>query len=479
MAIEFYAPEWTFAPPSSPEPPEIPSANALSIPDEAYGASTAYAIDPTLPLGPSDWDEADRANAARVDELNNEFIEQQRQILRTGDDAFFNRTGHDAVLAAPQVHARLDALREETIGRAANDVQREWLKDTLGAHKIVEHFDIGDHVGRQSVAWQKAVNRRRLDNLEQQAAADHAIPGAVEALANASESSARDHARASGLRPDSPEAQAEVDIARSSIFRHAIEGALAKGAHSAAIKLHDRAKDKLVPGDAELLDKIIEATREMEIGRDYVAKIAPLSATTNLSIEELDKAQAEATAKNKEDWKCDDSQRTTNQHFIDIQFGKIKHQVNVDRAKLAQTVHDWLTIPDADGLPQTLRPPMAVWVRLTSDEQRTVDAALIRNIRATELDIPRPSSYPEHGSEMGNLATRPGIKSLPIDGINVAQLQISPHALRRMQERGISFQQLQEAMNGTKVLQPNGNTKCTGGGITVILSPTGWVVTCY
>ena len=379
--------DWMIERDSSPEPPQFepPSANSLNIPDEAYGASTAYAIDPTLPLGPNDWDEADRANAARVDELNNEFIDLRNGILHDGDDAFFNRTGRDAILAAPEVHAKLEAARQETLGRAANDVQRQWLTETLGKHKIGEHFDIADHAGRQSVAWQKSINRGRLDRLNQQAGRDYADPKMVEALANASEGSARDHARASGLRPDSPEAQAEVDIARSSVFRHAIEGALAKGAHSIAIKLHDRAKDKLVPGDAEFLDKIIEDAREMKIGKDYVAKIAPLSLTINTSLEDLDRAQDEATAKNNEDWKDNDKQRAANQHFIKVQFGKAKRQVEADKAKLAQTVRDWLTAPGPDGLPQTERPPFVIWGKLTPGERKDVDTILETNAREQVL----------------------------------------------------------------------------------------------
>ena len=335
MASKFYMPDWAFAPPSPPEPPPLPTASDLNIPVEAYGATGALAlIEPGQELAPEFWREADRANAARVDDLNNDFIEQQRRILHTGDDAFFKQTGRDAILNAPAIHAKLEAARQESLGRAANEVQRQWLSETLGKHSIVEHFDIGDHVGRQSLVWQKAVNRRRLDNLNRQAAVEYHIPGAVEALANASESSARDHARASGHRPGSPEAQAEVDIARSAVLRHAIEGALAKGAHSAAIKLHERAKDELVTGDAELLDKIIEDAREMEIGKEYVAKIAPTSAMTNRSVADLDKMQAEATSRNNEDWKDNEAQRATNQHFINVQFAKAKRQVEVDKAKL-------------------------------------------------------------------------------------------------------------------------------------------------
>lgn len=67
-----------------------------------------------------------------------------------------------------------------------------------------------------------------------------------------------------------------------------------------------------------------------------------------------------------------------------------------------------------------------------------------------------------------------------MDADQLAQLEISPHALGRMQLRGITAQQLQDAIDSpNKTLQPNDNTKCTAGGITVILSPTGRVVTCY
>ncbi len=228
--------------------------------------------------------------------------------------------------------------------------------------------------------WQKSINRGRLDRLNRQAGIDYADQRMIEALANASESSARDHARASGHSPDAPEAQAEVDIARSSIFRHAIEGALAKGAHSAAIKLHEQTKSKLIPGDAELLDEIIEDAREIEIGREYVARIAPLSLTINTSIEDLDKAEAEATAKNNTDWKDNDTQRATNQHFIDIQFGKAKRQLDEDKARLARSVHDWLTIPGPDGLPRIERPPIAIWARLTPEDRKRVDRVLEQNI---------------------------------------------------------------------------------------------------
>ncbi len=152
---EFKLPQFSLeeAEPGQEAPP--PTAADLGIPVEAYAASTSYAMDPSLELGLNDWDEVDRANATRVDELNNEFIDLRDEILHDGDDAFFKQTGRDAILNAPAIRARLEAARQETLGRAANEVQREWLGETLGKHKIVEHFDIGDHVGRQSLGVAK------------------------------------------------------------------------------------------------------------------------------------------------------------------------------------------------------------------------------------------------------------------------------------------------------------------------------------
>jgi hypothetical protein len=224
-----------------PAPPPT-TAQDFSIPDEAFGARTLFgSLEPGEQLDPGYWDEANRANSTRAAELQNQFLDRQREILHTGPDAYLNKTGRDAVLTAPDVLSQLEAARRETIGQAANDAQRRLLTSTLGEHRITEHYRVGTHAGEQSLEWQKQTATERLNQLRQQAALDYTDPGSIEAYARASESAARERARTLKFGKDSDEAQAETDAAHSSIWRSAIEAALAANANKQAITLFDRA----------------------------------------------------------------------------------------------------------------------------------------------------------------------------------------------------------------------------------------------
>jgi|SRR5471030_436092 hypothetical protein len=87
--------------PAEDLPPPPPTAQDFNIPDEAFGARTALgALEPGEQLDPGYWDEANRANSTRAAELQNQFLDKQREILHTGPDAYLNKRGRDAVLDA-------------------------------------------------------------------------------------------------------------------------------------------------------------------------------------------------------------------------------------------------------------------------------------------------------------------------------------------------------------------------------------------
>ena len=362
-------------PPTPPEdlPPPPPTAQDFNIPDEAYGAHTLFgALQPGEQLAPEYWDEVNRANSTRAAELQNQFLDKQREILHTGPDAYLNKTGRDAVLAAPDVLARLEAVRQDTIGQGANDAQRRLLTSALGEHRITEHYRVGTHAGEQSLEWQKQTATERLNQLRQQAALDHADLGSIEAYARASESAARERARTLKFRPDSPEASREIEGAQSSIWRRAIEAALDKIDTKSAIILYNQAADRITPTESGVLAPQIDAAKEHQAAQDYLAK---LSIPDTHDLGELDTAHQSATTQNEADWPTNDSQRTTNQHFIERAFAEKKGGIVRAKAELDQSVKDWLSRPS-----QTQRPPLAAWTSLNPEERSRVDDELKRNV---------------------------------------------------------------------------------------------------
>ena len=77
------------------------------------------------------------------------------------------------------------------------------------------------------------------------------------------------------------------------------------------------------------------------------------------------------------------------------------------------------------------------------------------------------------GSE---LLIQPAAAELPEN----APLDFSAHAWARRQERGITVDQVIDAIrNGSRVTQPNGNIRCTGAGCVVVIAPSGRIVTVY
>ncbi|SKA30564.1 hypothetical protein SAMN02745126_04986 [Enhydrobacter aerosaccus] len=137
-----------------------------------------------------------------------------------------------------------------------------------------------------------------------------------------------------------------------------------------AIVLQARAGDRIDPAERVLLDPLIAAAREHLAGQDYLKGLAP---PDTHDPDALDAAYQAAATQNESDWPDNPSQRATNQHFIDVTFGTKKREALKARADLAHAVTDWLAQPAADGGPQTRRPPLPIWTRLTDDERQTVD----------------------------------------------------------------------------------------------------------
>lgn len=261
--------------PSSP----LPKPQDFNIPDEAWGARVAFGLlQPGEGLAPAFQREAAIANATRAAELQNQFLDGQREILHTGPDAFLSKTGRDAVLGADGVLARLDSLRRATLDQAANEAQRQMLREPLGQHGLLEHITVGDHVGRQTRAWRNATAASRLDLLRRQAELNYADPDTIEALHTASDSATQELSRT--MPRDAGDTFLDPGN-HPSIWRVAIDAALGKLDFPSAIVLYNRAADRLDQTDLQGLSPQIEAAANLRsVGPIWPSSACPRRRTS-------------------------------------------------------------------------------------------------------------------------------------------------------------------------------------------------------
>ena len=272
-----------------------------------------------------------------------------------------------------------------------------------------------------------------------EAAVSHNDPAKVELFATGAYQT---RLRSAGAPPKSDAAKALAASARSTVYRSAIEAALAAGDTRSASTLYELAKDRLTAEDAGPTHGQIKAAMERETARTYLAGLPkPIPGEPSVffdapkQLAEADAAHQATTAQNEVDWAHDASQRAINQHYIDVQFGQQKQAIAQTKAEIDSAVANWVATPSPDGRPQTDLPPLALWAPLNPDEQRNALGALKRNAgvpqtqavneRAVTSDAsPKPLKDGQQlaqaeatGSEPGNqaAASKEGRRNVPTD----------------------------------------------------------------
>jgi hypothetical protein len=144
---------------------------------------------------------------------------------------------------------------------------------------------------------------------------------------------------------------------------------------------------------------LVAFARERKIGREYADGLPSLESS---SMPDIKQAHLDATARNEADWPDDASQRATNQHFIDVKFGKAMRDALDTQAELRRSVADWLTRPGPNGEAQTERPPVAMWAALSPEQRDQVDHILMRPTWETPRPRPKIEWLPKlpKGSEL-------------------------------------------------------------------------------
>jgi hypothetical protein len=123
--------------------------------------------------------EAELANNARVDELNNQFLDAQTKLLSTDKGAFYTKQGSDAIHAAEPTVKALQELRTNILGQTANAAQKADLSKRLSYHVNDATASIGRHVANQSLVWRDQVAKGTVMAGTNQMAANYNDPEKV------------------------------------------------------------------------------------------------------------------------------------------------------------------------------------------------------------------------------------------------------------------------------------------------------------
>jgi hypothetical protein len=341
---------------------------------------------PAADMPPPEYAEAD---AVREQQLNDQYLAGQRQILNLGENAYYRQQGEAAIHAAPPALEALQQLKDDTLAQAGNDHQREALTKRLDWHHGEAARGISRHLAGQADAWRQAVTDNQVKTAEEEAAVNHNDPAKVDLFAAGAYST---RLRSAGQPPDSEVTQASAAQARSSVYRRAIEAALATGDTRSAIGLYERAKDRLTAGDTGPMQGQIKAVTQREMAQVYLAGLPKAESSQPSAVfdapkqlADADAAHRAATAQNDADWAHDPDQLAINQHYIDVQFGQQAQAIADAKAKLDYAVSTWIATPRPDGRPQTDLPAPVLWFQLSPDEQQNILAMLKRNALGSEV----------------------------------------------------------------------------------------------
>jgi hypothetical protein len=226
----------------------------------------------------------------RVEALVNRFIAAKQDALFNAPDAFYRHEGAGALHRLPFIKDRLIGLKDRLIAeplpyypqsipndeltaepmpdrsgpwdRASvedlvlplTDSERAMLGTRLDAH-IAEAMDgIDRHVAAQRDVFNRRTIGERQAFIRRAAELEHDNDDKIDGLAEAHASAAQELARMNG----EPEAPA-MAVARSAIWRTAIDRHLEAGNAPQGISLFDKVSDRLTPADRLSLDAPLQA----------------------------------------------------------------------------------------------------------------------------------------------------------------------------------------------------------------------------
>jgi hypothetical protein len=203
----------------------------------------------------------------RIEGLQNGFLAATQDALHTAPDAFFRKTGQDAVEGLPALQEKLSQLRDAALGQARDEGERAALAPRLEANLTSLHYGIDRHVAAQKQVRNRQIIAERQALTQRLAELEHGDDTILPSLAEAHASAAQELARLNGADEESA-----MQAARSAIWRTAIGQRLATGQSPQALDLFDKVQDRLAPVDQCALEVPLQVARTDSAADQWIAR---------------------------------------------------------------------------------------------------------------------------------------------------------------------------------------------------------------
>ncbi len=338
-----------------------------------------------------------------MQDLNNKFFTGRREILQTGPDAYYSRTGAEAITGANAATAKLTALRDSLLGQTANDDQRQSLGRILDGHFAASVEGIMRHVGEQQEVYSQSVATTAIETARAEAIAD---PANLESAVYRADGAARVlHA---GQPPEAIETG--VRAAGGSVIAGVIGDRLSRN-DPQGVALFRQYADRLDPNDrrtlgaaAETLSNTIAATVWMRDSSATLALDAVNAASEPIAgpppvvsssgalldqdgvagirqrLEEIEQRRRGLTALNEEEFTGNPTQLRANQTAIEADSAQGRAAVKAEADGLYADLRRYLTTGGPGGRRAITLPPAMLMSRFTDEQQASIARQVDRTI---------------------------------------------------------------------------------------------------
>ncbi|CAN5704644.1 hypothetical protein BH10PSE6_BH10PSE6_38630 [soil metagenome] len=375
------------------------------------------------------------ANDIRVQDFNNQYITGEREILRTGPDAYYKQSGADAIAGAGATIEKLTKLKDQIFGQAANGYQREKLRPILGTHFAVSADAVARHANDQQAAYGRTVASTAIRTSHADAVANPAnLPNAMARVEGAT------RVLSEGEAPEVVESR--VRTAATSVICAVINEQLGRN-DPEGLALFQQYRDRLDPRERRVLGAAAETLTNTIAAADWLrdrsASLAVAPAPTgdaaldavnvaSASIAEpppvtswggrllqregvaghrermtgIEDRRRALTALNEQEFAGHAVRLRANQTAIDTDTAWNRAAAKAEADKAYADLQRHMTTGGPGGGPAVTLPPPTVMSRFTDEQQDAVVAQANRTIEGKKTRTDPPTWYAIHQGLTGD-----------------------------------------------------------------------------